>query len=49
MVYKGNYNSGTSWITSTSKWFQTNSQGAEVWVIIQSYISDNNVKPLNRL
>ncbi len=47
MIYKGNYDSGTSWIKSTTKWFVDNSQGAKVWAGLQSYQSDNNVVKLS--
>ncbi|WP_407378939.1 hypothetical protein [Methanobrevibacter sp.] len=46
MVYKGNYNSGTSWIGSVTKWFVDNSKGAEVWTGLQAYRSDDDVTPL---
>ena len=47
MQYKGNYNSGTSWLTSTTKWFVQHSSGAQVWSGLQSYRSDSNVAPLS--
>ncbi|MBR0271295.1 MAG: Ig-like domain repeat protein [Methanobrevibacter sp.] len=47
MVYKGNYNSGTSWIGSVTKWFVANSKGAEVWTGLQAYRSDDDVTPLS--
>ena len=43
MIYKGNYESGTSWIKSTTKWFVSNSKGAKVWAGLQGYVSDDNV------
>ena len=46
MIYKGNYNSGSSWISSMTKWFVENSQGAEVWVGLQGYESDYDVTNL---
>ena len=46
MQYKGNYKSGTSWLASTTKWFVQNSNGAEVWSGLQSYVSDDNVAKL---
>ncbi len=46
MIYKGNYNSGSSWISSMTKWFVENSQGAEVWVGLQGYESDYDVTDL---
>ncbi|WP_405303326.1 putative glycoside hydrolase, partial [Methanobrevibacter sp.] len=42
MVYKGNYKSGTSWISSTTKWYVDNSKGAKVWTTLQSYRSDDD-------
>ena len=41
MVYKGNYNAGTSWITSTTKTLVKQSNGAQVWTGLQSYVSDD--------
>ena len=42
MIYKGNYNSGTAWIKSTTKWFVDNSKGAKIWSGLQGYVSDEN-------
>ena len=47
MIYKGNYNSGTSWIKSTTKWFVDNSKGAKIWAGLQGYQSDDNVVKLS--
>lgn len=47
MIYKGNYNAGTSWITSTTKWFVENSQGAQIWAGLQTYRSDSDVTLLS--
>lgn len=47
MIYKGNYEASTSWITTTTKWFVQNSKGAEVWTGIQSYNSDEDVTKLS--
>ncbi|MGL6298263.1 MAG: putative glycoside hydrolase [Methanobacteriaceae archaeon] len=47
MVYKGNYNAGTAWITSTTKYIVENSGGAQVWVGLQSYVSDSDVTKLS--
>ena len=47
MIYKGNYESGTSWIKSTTSKFIKQSNGAEVWSGIQSYRSDEDVTPLS--
>ncbi|WP_407378695.1 transglutaminase domain-containing protein [Methanobrevibacter sp.] len=46
MQYKGNYNSGTSWLDSTTKWFVQNSNGAEVWSGLQAYVSDDDLTKL---
>lgn len=47
MIYKGNYHKSTSWITTTTKWYKTNSKGAKVWGGIQSYKSDADVTKLS--
>lgn len=39
MQYKGNYNSGSSWLTSTTKLFASK---ATIWSGLQSYKSDEN-------
>ena len=46
MQYKGNYNSGTNWLASTTKWFVQNSNGAEVWSGLQAYVSDDDLTKL---
>jgi hypothetical protein len=46
MVYKGNYNAGTSWVTSTTQKFVEMSKGAEIWTGLQSYYSDDDVSRL---
>ncbi len=46
MQYKGNYNSGSSWLTSTTNWFVANSNGAQVWSGLQTYVSDDNAAKL---
>ena len=46
MIYKGNYGQSSSWITSTSKWFAENSNGAKVWAGLQGYASDDDVTKL---
>ena len=46
MIYKGNYNSDTSWIKTTTKWFVDNSNGAKVWAGLQGYYSDENTAKL---
>ena len=47
MVYKGNYGKTSTWITTTSKWFVDNSNGAQVWVGLQGYVSDSQVTKLS--
>ena len=47
MQYKGNYKTGTAWLASTTKWFKENSNGAEIWSGLQSYISDDNPTKLD--
>ena len=46
MVYKGNYNSGTSWIKSTTEKFIKQSNGAKIWTGLQTYRSDDDVTKL---
>ena len=46
MIYKGNYGKSTSWITSTTKWFVENSNGAEIWAGLQGYKSEDDVTKL---
>ncbi|MCC7553854.1 MAG: hypothetical protein KO202_05090 [Methanobacteriaceae archaeon] len=48
MIYKGNYNAGSGWISSTTQWFVKNSPNAEIWVGLQGYNSDNDIKPLSK-
>lgn len=47
MVYKGNFNKKTSWITSIVKKYKTQSKSAVIWAGIQTYHSENNVKKLS--
>lgn len=47
MVYKGNYQSSTSWITTTTQWFVENSGKAQVWSGLQTYKSDSDVTKLS--
>lgn len=47
MVYKGNYNSDSSWITTTTQWYVENSKGADVWAGIQTYKSDSDTTLLS--
>ena len=48
MVYKGNYHQTRSWITSVTKTFVGQSNGAQIWTGLQSYHSDNNVRSLSQ-
>ncbi len=43
MEYKGNYNAGDAWITKVTKAFVKKSNGAKVWVGLQSYKSDSKL------
>jgi len=47
MIYKGNYNQNSAWITTITKWYVSNSAGAAVWVGLQGYVSDNDVTVLS--
>jgi transglutaminase-like putative cysteine protease len=47
MIYKGNYNQDSAWITSTTKWYVSHSSGAVVWVGLQSYVSDSDTTKLS--
>jgi len=47
MVYKGNYNAGTSWIKSVTKTFAKQSKGAKIWTGLQTYKSDSSLKKLS--
>ena len=47
MVYKGNYNKDSSWITTTTQWYIKNSKGAEVWTGLQTYKSDDDTTKLS--
>ncbi|OQD58827.1 hypothetical protein MBBAR_8c00530 [Methanobrevibacter arboriphilus JCM 13429 = DSM 1125] len=42
MLYEGNYGKDNAWIQSTTKWYITNSGGAEVWGGLYAYHSDKN-------
>ena len=44
MVYNGNYNQSTSWITSTTKYIVAHSNGKPVIAGLQTYSSDKNLK-----
>ena len=48
MVYKGNYHQTRSWITSVTKKFTEQSNGAQIWTGLQSYHSDDNAKKLSQ-
>lgn len=48
MVYKGNYHQTTKWVTSVTKTFVKQSNGAQIWTGLQSYHSDNNAKKLSQ-
>ena len=47
MIYKGNYNSDSAWVTKTAKWFVNNSNGAQVWAGLQGYKSDSDTTKLS--
>lgn len=47
MVYKGNFNKKTSWITSIVKKYNTQSKSAVIWAGIQTYHSEENTKKLS--
>jgi hypothetical protein len=51
MIYKGNYKQKTQWIEKTTNYFVKNSKKSKIWVALQSYYSDNNVRklPLNNI
>ena len=46
-IYKGNYHKSTSWITTTTQWYKTNTKGAKGWGGIQSYRSDDDLTKLS--
>ena len=48
MVYKGNYHQTRAWVTSVTKAFVSQSNGAQIWTGLQSYHADNNVKKLSQ-
>jgi len=48
MVYKGNYHQPRSWITSVTKKFVSQSNGAQIWTGLQSYHSDSNPSKLTQ-
>ena len=47
MEYKGNYKKKRTWLTSVTKKFVSQSNGAQIWVGLQSYHSDKNAKKLS--
>ena len=47
MVYKGNYNAGTSWIQKVTSTLVKQSSGAKVWTGLQSYKSDDDLTKLS--
>ena len=47
MVYKGNYKKQRPWITSVTKKFVNQSNGAQIWVGLQSYRSDKDARKLS--
>ena len=47
MVYKGNYNKKSTWITSVVKNFNKQSKSAVIWAGLQTYHSDSNAKKLS--
>ena len=46
MVYKGNYQKTSSWVSTVTKWFVDNSNGAAIWVGLQGYNSDSDTTKL---
>ena len=47
MVYKGNYNAGSSWIKFVTKTFVSQSKHAKIWTGLQCYKSDNKINKLS--
>ena len=47
MEYKGNYHASSKWIKKTTKKFVKQSKGAKIWVGLQTYKSDSNIKKLS--
>ncbi len=47
MMYKGNYHATAKWIKKTTKKFVKKSKGAKIWVGLQTYKSDSNIKKLS--
>lgn len=46
MVYRETTHD-SDWIQTTSEWYVTNSRGADVWVGLQSYVSEDDHTPLS--
>lgn len=47
MVYKGTYKKDRAWITSVTRKFVNQSNGAQIWTGLQSYKSEKNPKRLS--
>ena len=47
MAYKGNYGQNSSWIKSVATYFKNHSGNAKVWIVLQSYVSDDNTNKLS--
>lgn len=47
MVYKGNFNQKSSWITKVVKTYKKQSKSAVIWAGLQTYHSDDNAKLLS--
>ena len=47
MIYKGNYNAGSSWIRKVTAAFVKQSSHAKIWSGIQTYKSDSDVTKLS--
>ena len=46
MAYKGNYHQTTSWLTTTARYFASHCGTAQVWLTLQAYYSDSDVRKL---
>ncbi len=46
MMYKGNYNQGSYWVETTTRYFAENSGDANVLVSLQTYASDDDITQL---
>ena len=47
MVYSGNFKKDREWITSTTRDFILNSNGAKIWTGLQSYVNDQDLTHLS--